>query len=144
MKLRYIPLPNFIPGPTGDPITATEGLRPPCRRCLQDAIPGEVVVLRGYDPFPENSISPYRGSGPIFVHAHECKTFDGSKIPERQLRRMMSVRAYNKDDIMVAAKITKGDELEEVAGRMLADEKAGYINVHNALPGCFAFRIERA
>ena len=30
-----------------------------------------------------------------------------------------------------------------MVGGMLADEKAKYINVHNAKPGCFAVRVER-
>lgn len=56
----------------------------------------------------------------------------------------MSVRAYDERHMMVAAEVTEGSKLEKVAGEMLADEKARYINVHNAKPGCFAVRIERA
>ena len=60
------------------------------------------------------------------------------------MRRLMSVRAYDEKDMMVAAEVVEGSELETVAGGMLADESARYINVHNAKPGCFAVRVERA
>lgn len=56
----------------------------------------------------------------------------------------MSVRAFDDKHMMVAAEVVEGSELEQVAGGMLADEKAKYINVHNAKPGCFAVRVERA
>ena len=80
----------------------------------------------------------------IFVHAHDCEVFRGDTLPERQLRRLMSVRAYDEKHMMVAAETVEGSELEEVAGGMLADEHAKSLNVHNAKPGCFAVRIERA
>ena len=80
----------------------------------------------------------------IFVHANDCKKFAGNELPERQLRRLMSVRAFDEKHMMVAAEVVEGSELEKVAGGMLADENAKYINVHNAKPGCFAVRVERA
>ena len=46
--------------------------------------------------------------------------------------------------MMVAAEVVEGSQLEGVAGGMLADEKAKYINVHNAKPGSFAARVEQA
>lgn len=46
--------------------------------------------------------------------------------------------------MMVAAEVVEGVELERVAGEMLADEMTSYVNVHNAKPGCFAVRVERA
>jgi hypothetical protein len=117
-------------------------MRPPCN-CLLDASPGEVLNL-AYDSFPADSITPYRGTGPVFVHAHNCGLFDGDVLPERQLRRLLSVRAYNEEHIMVSAEVVEGSGLEGVAGGMLADEKAKYINVHNAKLGYFAVRVERA
>lgn len=145
VQLKYVPLPSALPvDAKAMSFTATVDMRPPCRRCLLDAHPGEVLELIAYDPFPENSVTPYRGAGPIFIHAHDCALFQGDTLPDRQLRRMLSVRAYNENHMMCAAEVVEGSELESVAGGMLADEKARYINVHNAKPGCFAVRIERA
>jgi len=146
VQLKYIPLPQPLPALGDDPITVTasEGMRAPCRRCLLDAQPGEVLHLISYDPFPAESVTPYRGTMAIFVHAHDCAVFIGETLPERQLRRLMSVRAFDEKHMMMAAEVVEGNELERVAGGMLADEKASYINVHNAKPGCFAVRVERA
>ena len=146
VALKYIALPSPLPTSDTQPIsvTASEGMRPPCRRCLLDVAPGEVVNLIAYDPFPVDSSTPYRGTGPIFVHAHDCGLFEGAVLPERQLRRQLSVRAYNTSHMMVAAEVVDGSEFERTAGAMLADEGAAYINVHNAKPGCFAVRVERA
>ncbi len=125
-------------------MVASEDSRAPCRRCLLDASPGEELILLAYDPFPANSLTPYRGEGPIFVHAQECNFFKNNVIPERQLRRLLSLRAYDENHMMVAAEVVPGSELESVGGAMLADEKASYVHVHNAKPGCFAFKVERA
>lgn len=56
----------------------------------------------------------------------------------------MAVRAYDEKHMMAASAVVKGEELEGVVGGMLADERAAYVNVHNALPGCFAFTVKRA
>lgn len=145
VKLKYVPLPAPLSNNDGNEITVTAvgDMRPPCRRCLVDASPGEEVKLIAYDPFPVDSITPYRGTGPIFVHAYDCAPFRGDVLPERQLKRLLSVRAYNVDHMLMASEVAEGSEFEEVAGRMLADEKASYIHVHNAKPGCFAVRVER-
>ncbi|KAF5011849.1 hypothetical protein FDECE_2081 [Fusarium decemcellulare] len=146
VPLKYVPLPAPLPALEDSPIsvTAAEDMRVPCRRCLLDASPGEVLYLIAYDPFPVDSITPYRGAGPIFVHAHDCTPFRDATLPDRQLKRLQSLRAYNENHMMVAAEVVNGNEFEKVAGGMLADEKASYIMVHNAKPGCFAFRVERA
>jgi hypothetical protein len=147
VKVRYVPLSSPMAG--GDEMgirrVASETMRPPCRRCLQDANSGEELKLLSYDPFPPNSETPYRGLGPIFVHADECKEFQhGDEMPVRQLQRTMALRAYDNKHMMVASEIVPGKALERVSGEMLADETASYIQVYNASPGCFAFRIERA
>jgi hypothetical protein len=148
VPLKYIPLPSPLPTTHTPPLTltASPSLRPPCRRCLLDAQPGEALHLLAYDPFPADSVTPYRGTGPIFVHAHDCGFFRGTVLPERQLRRQLSLRAYDARHMMVAAEVVVegAAEFEGTAGAMLADERAAYVNVHNAKPGCFAVRVERA
>jgi uncharacterized protein DUF1203 len=113
----------------------------PCRRCLQDASPGEALYLLGYDPF--TGASPYAGSGPIYVHADACEPFDGDGIPDQLTRRLLSVRAYDDRHMLVDADVTEGTSLRDVASRLLAAPGAAYLHVHNARPGCFAARIDR-
>lgn len=145
VKLKYVPLPAPLP-PLGDhPITMTafDGLGAPCRRCLLDASPGEIVHLIGYDPFPVDSVTPYRGTYAIFVHAHDCTPFSGSTLPDSQLNRLQVARAFDENHMLIASEIANGSEFENVVGEMLGDRNASYVNVYNAKPGCFAVRVER-
>jgi hypothetical protein len=115
----------------------------PCRRCLRDAEPGERVVLLSYDPFVADSATPYRQPGPIYVHEHPCAYEASDRTPEQLARRVLSVRSFGSDDFMLGGAVIQGSELQETAGRLLADDAVAYLHVHNAGPGCFAVRIDR-
>jgi hypothetical protein len=119
-----------------------------------------------YDLFPPISstkpASPYRHAGPIFVHVNEsqCKPFDHSeaqgKIPETQLGRLMSVRGYDKDDMMIASDIVEcknGDaglleraveRMFEGMGEMAGEKGVEYVHLHNARQGCYALSVVKA
>jgi hypothetical protein len=115
----------------------------PCRRCLADAQVGETVLLTSADPFETES--PYRSRSPIYLHADGCQNADGSTtLPPIVFARPQSIRAYDADAMMVRAEIAQGDALEKVFADLLADPDAAYLHVHNALPGCFNFRVDRA
>ncbi|KAF4953668.1 hypothetical protein FSARC_12353 [Fusarium sarcochroum] len=144
-QLKYVPLPAPLPDLSDSPITmtASEGMGAPCRRCLLDASPGEQLHLIGYDPFPVDSVTPYRGTYAIFVHVHDCTPFTGATLPDKQLKRLQAVRAFDENHMLMASEIVNEGEFEKVVGEMLADEKASYVNVYNAKPGCFAVQVKR-
>ena len=115
----------------------------PCRRCLRDAEVGEVMALVSYDPFEGPSV--YAQPGPIFLHADGCRSFEPSdRIPAQLLRRQLSVRAFDGGHLMVDARVVSGADLRAVAGELLDDHRVAYLHVHNAAPGCWATRIDRA
>ncbi|KAJ4244583.1 hypothetical protein NW762_014439 [Fusarium torreyae] len=145
VQLKYVPLPAPLPPMENNPITitVTNGMGAPCRRCLLDATPGEQMYLIGYDPFPVDSVTPYRGTYAIFIHAHDCTPFTGATLPKRQLKRLQATRAFDENHMLVASEIVNESEFEKVVGEMLADEKASYVNVYNAKPGCFAVQVQR-
>ena len=140
MHVTPLPAP-LVDDPHAVRVTADAPNSYPCRRCLQDAAPGEALLLTSYDPFTGSS--PYSGAGPIYVHAHDCERFAGDGIPEQLTRRLLSVRAYDERHMLVDADVVDGAELEAVAQRLLAEDTATYVHVHNARPGCFAARIDR-
>ncbi|KAJ5610298.1 hypothetical protein N7510_007017 [Penicillium lagena] len=113
----------------------------PCRRCLEDGRLGEDMLLVPYDPFLAGS--PYTGSGPIFVHRKDCMRYqcDGS-VPDQQRRRLLSVRAYDANQMMTGAMVVEGKDLAERAELLFADAKVDYLHVHYAGPGCFAGETE--
>ena len=115
----------------------------PCRVSLQDAEPGEKVLLLNYEHLPVTS--PYRASHAIFVreNAVEAKP-QVNEIPEVLGRRLLSLRAYDSKGMMLAADVVQGREMQSVIEAMFADANVEYIHAHNAKPGCFAARIDRA
>jgi hypothetical protein len=155
MDLRFVPLPAPLPDVASLPGGAVRHVvadRPssfPCRRCLRDAEPGEALLLLSYDPFLGSS--PYRQPGPIFVHEAGCSpdpddltSTPARPAPDQLRRRRLSVRSFDTTHLMLGAELTDGDAVADVARRMLSDPRAMYLHVHNAAPGCFAVRVDRA
>lgn len=145
VSLKIVPLPAVLeteqPGRVSK--IAGEGDTYPCRRCLMDAEAGDEVYLLSYDPFLGDS--PYRCASPIFVHKKQCTPYQGAEVPEQQRKRLLSVRAYDAGHMIVGhGDVLEGTKLEQTSEELLSDPAVEYIHVHNARPGCFAVRIERA
>lgn len=114
----------------------------PCRVSLEDAAPGETVILT---PFVHLDIdSPYRASGPIFVRETARRAVPApGEVPELLRLRPLSVRAYDSASLMVAADVVDGRELEGAVERLFADSGVAFLHVHFARPGCYACRVDR-
>jgi hypothetical protein len=119
-------------------------LMPPCRVSLRDAEPGEVSILLNY-PHHVTATSPYRAAGPIFVRegVQETARFI-NHVPAQQRIRLLSVRAYDPQGIMVDAEVAEGTELEAVIERMFKRDDVAFLHAHNARRGCYSCRIDRA
>jgi hypothetical protein len=114
----------------------------PCRVSLEDAEPGERVLLLPFDHQTANS--PYRASGPIFVREVANTVFDRAGDPPMVLlERLLSVRAYAGDGIMVDAEVTEGAGLEALLARFFDRGDTDYAHIHFARRGCYACRVER-
>ncbi|MCO7188558.1 MULTISPECIES: DUF1203 domain-containing protein [unclassified Pseudoalteromonas] len=124
-------------------ITADANPGYPCRVSLIEANIGERVLVLPY--LHHNADSPYRASGPIFVreNAIEAK-LDINEIPEILRKRQLSIRAYNKQQIMIHAEILQGSELAPGIRKQLSNHEVEYIHIHNANPGCFNCSVHRA
>jgi hypothetical protein len=114
----------------------------PCRVSLADAELGERVILLPFTHQPVDS--PYRASGLIFVRetAKEAALAPG-EIPEAVCSRLMSVRAYDDEGMMVNAAVTAGSELEPHIAKLFANPRVSYLHLHNAGAGCYSCRVER-
>jgi hypothetical protein len=127
-------------------VVATEAdrpLMPPCRVSLRDAEVGEVSILLHY-PHHEAVSSPYRASGPIFVREGVAETACFiNHVPDQQRMRLLSVRAYDTDGIMVDAEVAPGTELEELVNRFFGRNDVAFLHAHNARRGCYSCRIDR-
>jgi hypothetical protein len=115
----------------------------PCRITLQDAEPGETLLLVNWRH--QDADTPYRSDGPIFVREAALASFESRNgIPEQQRSRLLSVRAYDKDGWMQDADVAEGAELESLIAKFFADPAVHYLHVHNARRGCYACRVDRA
>jgi hypothetical protein len=114
----------------------------PCRVSLEDAQVGDSLLLLSYEHLGE--MSPYRAGGPIFVRegARRAALAPG-EIPSYVTRRLMSVRAYDAQHMMVDAEVCEGERVRGPIERLLADDKVAYLHLHNAKRGCFSCRVER-
>ena len=87
----------------------------------------------------------YRASGPIYVREGARQAIPAvGEVPKLLRHRLLSFRAYDTADMMVGAEVAEGRELEAMVDRLLGDEQAAYLHVHNAKPGCYNCRIDRA
>jgi hypothetical protein len=116
----------------------------PCRVTLADAEPGESLILLNYQHLTEES-SPYRAKGPIFVResAKGGATLV-DEVPDYLARRILSVRAYDKDGMMIDADVVDGKELAPMIDKLLKLDGVDYLHAHFAKRGCYAARIDRA
>lgn len=114
----------------------------PCRVSLREAAPGQSVILAAYEH--QSAHSPYRASGPIFVveGGSAAARFE-NEVPPVVRTRLMSVRAYDADDLIVDAEVIEGALIEQAITRMFADGRVRYLHLHNARRGCYSCRVDR-
>ena len=114
----------------------------PCRVSLEDAQPGERVILLPFCHQPEQS--PYRASGPIFVReAAITATPEPDTVPALLRSRTLSVRAYDANHLMLDADVVDGRDVESALARIFRRDAVAYAHIHYAKPGCFACRVDR-
>jgi hypothetical protein len=115
----------------------------PCRVSLEDAEPGESVLLLNYEHQPASS--PYRSSHAIYVRerAREAAP-EIDEVPEIIRLRLLSVRAFDAPGMMVDADVVEGREVAPTIERLFHDARVAYLHLHNAKAGCFAARVDRA
>jgi len=115
----------------------------PCRVTLEDAEPGESLLLLNYEHLPV--ANPYRSRHAIFVReGAETLARHMDEIPEQLAARLLSVRAFDRYAMMTNADVVDGKDLEMTINRFFDDPTTEFLHVHNAKRGCFAARVDRA
>ena len=114
----------------------------PCRISLTDSSPGDELLLVNHEHHPVDS--PYRMRFAIYVRRGEETYDEVDRVPEQLRHRMLAVRAFDAEAMMVGWELVDGREVEGAIGRLLAEPRAAYLHIHYAAPGCYAARVERA
>jgi hypothetical protein len=115
----------------------------PCRVSLVDARPGERVLLVNYEHL--SVLSPYRSRYAIYVRENAIEArLAVDEIPPVLENRLLSLRAFSGAGMLLDADVTEGAELRAGIERLLGRADVAYLHVHNARPGCYAARVDRA
>jgi hypothetical protein len=115
----------------------------PCRVSLVDAQPGERVLLVNYEHLAVDS--PYRARYAIYVREAARQAHPAvNEIPPVLHGRLIAVRAFSADGMLLDAQLAADAELGPALERQLASAAVAYLHLHNAKPGCYAARVERA
>jgi hypothetical protein len=152
-RISALPLDAFAPFfALSDAELAARGMRRmiaeskpgfPCRVSLVDAEVGERVLLLPYAHHA--GPGPYRASGPVFAREAARQAQLGvNEVPESVRSRLLSVRGYDREGIMVGSDVTEGRSLEGVVSRLFSEERVDYLHLHNARAGCYSCRVDRA
>jgi hypothetical protein len=122
---------------------AVEPRSSPSRVSLDDAEPGEELLLLNFEHQPADS--PFRGSGPVFVRRHAAEAFDAiDRIPPALARRTLSARGYDRDGMMLAGELVEGEAAGGLLARWFRDPAIDSVHLHYAARGCFAAKAVRA
>lgn len=115
----------------------------PCRVSLEDAEVGETVLLL---PVTHHDVrSPYRAAGPVYVRRDaRTATPAVNEVPFMLTHRLLSIRGYDREGMLLDAAVVNGTELESAIRDMFAAPAVDYLHIHNARPGCYDCRVVRA
>ncbi len=115
----------------------------PCRVSLGHARPGDRVLLVNYAHQP--AASPYRSAHAIYVaEGSVSAVFAADEVPEPLRVRLLSVRAFDADHMMVDADVVEGMDAADIFIRFFENSQTDYLQVHYAKRGCFAANVLRA
>lgn len=114
----------------------------PCRVSLEDAQPGETVLLLNYAH--QDAETPYKASHAIYVRETATQaTLPEDHVPEVLRIRLISMRLFDGDDMMIDADVVEGDVLEDALRKAFAKPDVAYAHLHFAKRGCFAAAVTR-
>ena len=114
----------------------------PCRVSLTDRALGETVLLVNH--VSHDVANPYRASHAIFVTEADQEPAEYvDRVPPVFEPRVLSLRGFDGDGMMVEAILTQPGEADAGIRRLFANPDIATVHAHNATRGCFSARIER-
>ncbi|KJV24927.1 DUF1203 domain-containing protein [Luteibacter yeojuensis] len=121
---------------------ATDDTGYPERIELRNASKGDSLLLVNYTHQP--AAGPYHASHAVFLREGAMEAVQVvDEVPEVLACRMISLRAFTKDDLIDHAVLVDGRQLDEAIRRMLGVQSVAYVHAHYAAYGCFAAYVDR-
>jgi hypothetical protein len=115
----------------------------PCRVTLEDADPGETMLLLNH--ISADVDTPFRASHAIFVRegASGAAHYRDS-MPPLIDRRTTSLRAFDSAGMIREAVLVGPGEADAGVRGLLEDDAIDHVDIHTASWGCFLARAERS
>jgi hypothetical protein len=122
--------------------TATSKPGFPCRVSLEDAEPGDSLLLLNHESHSVDT--PYRSSYAIFINekAQACAQMIDT-LPPVLRNRPIALRIFNAHGMLIGADLARDADLDAAIRQAFDNQQAAYIHAHNAAHGCYAAQIER-
>lgn len=114
----------------------------PCRITLEDAEPGEDVLLLNY--VSHKAQTPYRSAYAVYVReSAEKPAVFVDELPPVFRGRPIALRIFDAGGMLIGADLSLNGEARDNIARAFDNPHAAYIHAHNAMHGCFAAEIKR-
>ncbi len=115
----------------------------PCRITLADAEPGETLILLNH--VSHDVATPFRSCYAIYVRETATKAADYLDcVPPALNGRPLGLRAFDASGMLRAAALALPGQADAKIREVFVNPDIAYIHAHNAAPGCFAAKVERA
>ena len=114
----------------------------PCRVTLEDAEPGESLLLLNH--VSHDVATPFRSAYAIYVRegAAEAPEYV-DQTPAFFGHRTLGLRGFDGDGMLRRAAVAAPGEADRAIRDLLGHAGLAYIDIHNAGAGCFMARAER-
>jgi hypothetical protein len=115
----------------------------PCRITLEDAEPGETLILLNH--VSHDVATPYRSAYAIYIREVATKTaMFGDELPPVFANRPMAFRAFDAGGMLRNAALALPGEADAKIRALFDQAEIAYLHAHNAAHGCYSAKVERA
>jgi Protein of unknown function (DUF1203) len=123
-------------------VTADSPTGFPCRVSLEDAAPGESLILLNY--VSHDVPTPFRTAYAIYVReAAGAPSCYEDEVPALLERRTLGLRGFDAEGMLRGGLLAVPGEADARIRELLERPEIASIHAHNAAVGCFLARVER-
>ena len=122
-------------------VTADSPSGYPCRVSLQDAAPGDELVLLNYASHDVQT--PFRTTYGIYVRKGAETAAYADEAPALLQSRTLGLRGFDAEGMLRGALLALPGEADTRIRELFERDEIATIHAHNAAYGCFLARIER-
>ena len=122
-------------------VTADSPTGYPCRVSLQDAAPGEELILLNH--VSHDVPTPFRTAYAIYVRRDAAAAAYADETPDYLNRRTLSLRGFDGAGMLKDGRLAMPGEADAGIRALFERPEIATIHAHSATYGCFLARIER-